>query len=87
MLGHGIINRICSIEGNNNCADCGCRSPRWASVNLGVTLCIHCSGIHRKLGVHLTQVKSLTLDNMKPHWIRVCCSYFACYNHNILVIG
>ncbi|KAK2197114.1 bifunctional Arf GTPase activating protein/ARFGAP-RecO-like zinc finger/ArfGAP domain superfamily [Babesia duncani] len=71
MLGNSLVSRICSVEGNSNCADCGTRSPRWASVNLGILLCINCSGIHRKLGVHLTQVKSLTLDNIKPEWVKV----------------
>ncbi|GIX65806.1 GTPase-activating protein [Babesia caballi] len=71
MYGNAVAGRICSIEGNNICADCGCRSPRWASVNLGVLLCINCSGVHRTLGVHLSQVKSLTLDNLKPEWIKV----------------
>ncbi|ORM40337.1 Uncharacterized protein BXIN_1889 [Babesia sp. Xinjiang] len=71
MFGSAVAGRICSIEGNNACADCGCSSPRWASVNLGVLLCINCSGVHRMLGVHISQVKSLTLDNLKPEWIKV----------------
>ncbi|UKK00094.2 GTPase-activating protein [Theileria orientalis] len=70
MPGTDFIAKLCSIDGNNFCADCGTRAPRWASVNLGVLLCINCSGIHRTLGVHLSQVKSLTLDNLKPEWIK-----------------
>lgn len=35
---------------------------RWASWNLGVFLCIQCGGIHRKLGTHISKVKSVTLD-------------------------
>lgn len=74
MSGTDFIGKVCSIDGNNFCADCGSRAPRWASVNLGVLLCINCSGIHRTLGVHLSQVKSLTLDNLKPEWIKVLMS-------------
>ncbi|XP_042371549.1 arf-GAP with coiled-coil, ANK repeat and PH domain-containing protein 2-like, partial [Plectropomus leopardus] len=32
--------------GNQLCCDCGEEEPRWASINLGVTMCIECSGIH-----------------------------------------
>jgi stromal membrane-associated protein len=47
---------------NGRCAECFCPGPRWASVNLGVFLCIQCSGFHRKLGVHVSQVRSINLD-------------------------
>lgn len=53
---------ILAMPGNDTCADCGAAQPRWASINLGITLCIECAGIHRSLGVHLSKVRSLTLD-------------------------
>ncbi len=37
-----------------------CRGPRWASVNLGIFVCIQCSGIHRSLGVHISKVLILS---------------------------
>ena len=36
--------------------------PDWASINLGILLCLECSGVHRGLGVHITKVRSATLD-------------------------
>ncbi|KAJ2962190.1 hypothetical protein NQZ79_g2680 [Umbelopsis isabellina] len=47
---------------NLYCADCGENNPEWCSINLGVLLCIECSGIHRSLGTHVSKVRSLTLD-------------------------
>uniref|UniRef100_A0A1I8I055 Arf-GAP domain-containing protein n=1 Tax=Macrostomum lignano TaxID=282301 RepID=A0A1I8I055_9PLAT len=50
-------------EDNKYCADCEAKSPRWASWNIGVFICIRCAGIHRKLGVHISKVKSVNLDS------------------------
>lgn len=36
----------------------------WISLNLGILVCIKCSGIHRDLGVHHSRIQSLTLDNI-----------------------
>ena len=50
-------------EGNKVCADCGSENKvDWCSINLGVLLCIECSGIHRSLGTHISKVRSLVLD-------------------------
>lgn len=50
-------------EGNRYCADCGTESKtEWVSINLGIILCIECSGIHRSLGTHISKIRSLTLD-------------------------
>ncbi|KAH7516809.1 hypothetical protein FEM48_Zijuj10G0174100 [Ziziphus jujuba var. spinosa] len=54
-----MLRRVC---GNDKCADCGAPEPDWASLNLGVLVCIECSGVHRNLGVHISKVRSLTLD-------------------------
>ncbi|KAL1968470.1 hypothetical protein VTN77DRAFT_1680 [Rasamsonia byssochlamydoides] len=50
-------------QGNKWCADCGSTvKVEWVSINLGIVLCIECSGIHRSLGTHISKVRSLTLD-------------------------
>lgn len=54
---------------NHECMDCRARNPTWASINLGVFLCIRCSGLHRQVGVHITQVRSCTMDLWEPHQI------------------
>lgn len=56
------IELLRKVGGNDKCADCGAPEPDWASLNLGLLVCIECSGVHRNLGVHISKVRSLTLD-------------------------
>ncbi|KAM7351726.1 centaurin gamma 1A isoform 2-T4 [Cochliomyia hominivorax] len=51
------------VPGNGYCVDCDAPNPEWASLNLGVLMCIECSGIHRNLGSHISKVRSLGLDD------------------------
>ncbi|KAM9039287.1 stromal membrane-associated protein 2 isoform X1 [Sarcophilus harrisii] len=57
-------------EENKFCADCQAKGPRWASWNIGVFICIRCAGIHRNLGVHISRVKSVNLDQWTQEQIQ-----------------
>ncbi|KAG0633687.1 hypothetical protein HOY80DRAFT_1103589 [Tuber brumale] len=59
-----VIKSLLKLPGNKVCADCKKNKlPRWASWNLGVFICIRCSGIHRGMGTHISRVKSVDLDS------------------------
>lgn len=49
--------------------------PRWASWNLGVFICIRCSGIHRGMGTHISRVKSVDLDSWTDEQLQSVLSW------------
>ncbi|XP_062422735.1 stromal membrane-associated protein 1 isoform X3 [Pungitius pungitius] len=65
-----ILSQLLREDDNKLCADCEAKGPRWASWNLGVFMCIRCAGIHRNLGVHISRVKSVNLDQWTPEQIQ-----------------
>uniref|UniRef100_A0A4W4FW13 Arf-GAP with coiled-coil, ANK repeat and PH domain-containing protein n=1 Tax=Electrophorus electricus TaxID=8005 RepID=A0A4W4FW13_ELEEL len=73
LKGEGALQKVMAIAGNSTCCDCDQLEPKWASINLGITLCIQCSGIHRSLGVHFSKVRSLTLDTWEPELLKLMC--------------
>jgi len=63
------MEQVLQLEGNGVCADCGAKDPKWLSINLGVFLCIHCAGVHRHLGTHISQMRSAMMDVFTPEEI------------------
>lgn len=57
------LSSMLKIPDNKFCADCGAAHPTWTSTNLGVFICISCSGIHRNMSTQYSFVKSTTLDS------------------------
>ncbi len=60
------LNKLLKKPENRLCADCKNNPPSWASINLGVFVCIQCSGCHRELGTHISKIKSINLDTWPP---------------------
>ncbi|KAH7916259.1 hypothetical protein BJ138DRAFT_996242 [Hygrophoropsis aurantiaca] len=55
---------------NKVCIDCGNPNPQWASVSFAVFMCLQCAGLHRGFGVHISFVRSVSMDTWQAEQIK-----------------
>lgn len=54
---HRILKALRKQPANAVCAECEQPDTCWASVSLGVFVCVQCADVHRAVGTHISKVK------------------------------
>lgn len=65
------LSELQKSEENNKCFECDTSNPQWASPKYGIFICLECAGTHRSLGVHISFVRSVTMDQFKAEELKL----------------
>ncbi|KAJ7591680.1 ArfGap-domain-containing protein [Mycena floridula] len=55
---------------NRICCDCSNPNPQWASLSFAVFICLQCAGTHRGFGVHISFVRSISMDTWQQEQVK-----------------